>query len=129
MVPLYCHSIPVTVIGPHIFYYGFTFYYHFYYDITTLLHFYYDFASLLPLYSTITPLHTQIRRGEDTSYTHTHTHTHTHTDKAGDRHISSVFLVMCNRIVSMCIAVIGILYKGDSLAPGAPLTGTKNKLI
>jgi len=33
-------------------------------------------------------------------------------DGMGGRDISSVFLVMCNRLTSMAIAVIGILVKG-----------------
>ena len=42
-------------------------------------------------------------------------------DKVGGRHISSVFLVMCNRVTSMSIAFFSILAHGESLAPGAPL--------
>jgi len=43
-------------------------------------------------------------------------------DKVGGKHISSVFLVMCNRVTSMTIAVIGIMSQGEAFAPGAPLT-------
>ncbi|EKX43439.1 hypothetical protein GUITHDRAFT_110561 [Guillardia theta CCMP2712] len=43
-------------------------------------------------------------------------------DKIGGTQISSLFLVMCNRITSMGIAVLAIMIKRDTLMPAAPLT-------
>lgn len=43
-------------------------------------------------------------------------------DKLGGKQISSVFLVMCNRLTSLTIAIIGIVSQGESFAPGAPVT-------
>eukprot|EP00960_Hanusia_phi_P016347 481997-Hanusia_phi.AAC.1 len=43
-------------------------------------------------------------------------------DKLGGTQISSLFLVMCNRITSMGIAVLAIMIKRDTLMPAAPLT-------
>ena len=42
-------------------------------------------------------------------------------EKLVGKHISSVFLVMCNRITSMSIGAIFIMVKGETMRPGAPI--------
>ena len=42
-------------------------------------------------------------------------------DSSG-KHVSSIFLVMCNRVTTMGIALVGIVARGDTLAPAAPLS-------
>jgi hypothetical protein len=50
-------------------------------------------------------------------------------DGIGGREISSVFLVMCNRITSMTVAIIGICAKGKHRFVRAPTTRNANAVL